>query len=234
MRLSFSKPMIAASIFLTFTNNANAIVYTGTVQTTMYAIEGGCGSASEGIPCSVQPENPSLGPTDQRYPEFAAGMLTGTITTDGTLGSVSTWGSNTGITSVYFTSVNPVYDRTDFSIPPPSPNVYLRPSAWEWYCNIDQVRPSNQVLGCFGGNYFGIDGSVSGTATVDLLTFFMDMRNSTASRGATSSNWYGGGGRSFNNTGILTFTAVPTPATIALLGIGLVGLGATLRKQFIA
>jgi hypothetical protein len=53
----------------------------------------------------------------------------------------------------------------------------------------------------------------------------------SSDRFANSSSWGGEGGRSFNNSGLITFTAVPIPATIALLALGLVGIGAARRKQ---
>jgi hypothetical protein len=208
--------ILAVCLLAIFSGTANSTVYTGSFKTTQYSIGA-----------------PSLGTEYERLPASAFGSLTGTITTDGTIGSVNA-GPNGHITAFSLTAVNPVYVRTNSSIPPPSPNVELTWRSVLHYCDISVMPPAAAAEGCASMFWF-LAGSLSGVATPDSLILSAGLNN-LGRDGLlfvdpnTQGRWSSGGGTSYFD-GPMVFTAVPTPATIALLSLGLVGFGAVRRKQ---
>ena len=224
--------IIAFALLSLFIHSANAIVYKGAFYTEDYFI-------------SNRPPQPD--PLDQRYPAAASGSLIGYIYTDGTLGNIRT-GRNGNIIGYYLTTTNPVYGSTDTSIPPPSPNVTLSELSTAYACSVESMPPQLRPDGCGAWNYFSVRGEIGGLATPDSFTLlssslFHLLLGAEIEVTNDGVNWsrcqsFGivcnrGSGTSVYQ-GPVVFTAVPAPATIALLGLGLVGLGATLRKQFIA
>jgi hypothetical protein len=219
--------ILAVCLLTVFIGNANSTVYKGTFYTESYSAQ--------------RPPQPD--PFDQRYPATASGSLIGYIYTDGTLGNIRT-GRNGNIIGYSLTTTNPVYGSTDTSIPPPSPNVTLSELPTTYSCSVESMPPQLRPDGCGTWNYFSVRGEIGGLATPDSFTLlssslFYALLGADISVSNDGANWsrcssYGivcsvGGGRSFYQ-GPLVFTAVPTPTTIALLSLGLVGIRAVRRK----
>jgi hypothetical protein len=83
--------------------------------------------------------------------------------------------------------------------------------------------------------FWYLSGSFGGIATADSLTLSADLRNldrdaNLRANPNSGGRWYSAGGYSYFD-GPMIFNAVPVPATMALLGLGLVGIGAARRKQ---
>jgi hypothetical protein len=233
MTVMHPRSIIAFTLLSFFIHSANAIIYTGAFYTEDYLI-------------TQRPTQPD--PVDQRYPASASGSLIGSLVTDGTLGIISSGiygtGVNQHILGYSFTTTNPVYGSTDTSIPPPSPNVTLSELPTTYSCSVESMPPQLRPDGCGTWNYFSVRGEIGGLATPDSFTLlssslFYALLGADISVSNDGANWsrcssYGivcsvGGGRSFYQ-GPLVFTAVPTPTTIALLSLGLVGIRAVRRK----
>jgi hypothetical protein len=233
MTVMHPRSIIAFTLLSFFIHSANAIIYTGAFYTEDYLI-------------TQRPTQPDQ--VDQRYPASASGSLIGSLVTDGTLGIISSGiygtGVNQHILGYSFTTTNPVYGFTDTSISPPSPNVTLSKRDTTYSCFVGAIPPQLRPNTCGSLNYFSVRGEIVGLATPDSFTLLssslfllllgadISVSNDGASWSRCPNNGIDciGGGRSFYQ-GPLVFTAVPTPTTIALLGLGLVGIRAVRRKR---
>ena len=159
------------------------------------------------------------------------GTLAGTIETDGTTGDFQSSDYSPHITGINLVSISPKLGNID---PIPDQNGfytgYLNPVTINYFCRIPNPEGT-----CFG-SYSGLTASLPFLVTREAIFStggFITNGGALASilfrAPLTWRNEFGGSYLYLNETDPLA-SAVPVPATVALLGLGLIGIGAARRK----